>query len=660
MEDKLQVLENVPVLASLGEELMKSLAERAEFVTVKKGELVVRENDPGNALYIVVSGRLQAYTRLKSGHERVFATYCDGDTFGEMPLLSGETHWANVRALNDSMLLGIPREDFDAVVSRDPRVAVSFSQRLGHRIKELRAEKHRAKWSTIIALYSATPGAGKTTLATNLVASLARETQEPVLLLDFSGRQRGIPLIKCERLGLKNSTVLQDLIVHVPVGFDRLNLDLLGDEKELRMIAPLFGHLVKKYDYVLVDLPNEASASVFECLVQADQIYVVAKNDDDHMYKTRLLLEDLRTHTPGREAKAKVILTAVSGTGAPYVEEAERKVGQEIGYLLRWIPGTEVVESVDGAPYVLRRPMEPYSLVVRRIARELGNVLVGLALGTGAARGYAHIGVIRVLEREGIAVDMVAGSSMGALIAAAWAAGKSADEMEQIALRVKGKRAFLKLLDPMFPGAGIIRGIRVYNFLRSIVGDLTFADTVIPLKIIAADLNTTEEVVFEDGKLVDAIRASITIPGVLRPVISDGHVLIDGGIANPVPVSVLARAGVAKIIAVNTIPNADEMRQRDRYRSEMLRASRRERRAAVRETGPIVETPTSIINIYMRSMHAMQSHMAEEACSNADVVIRPNVREGVWYDFYHPERYIRAGEQSAEAALPQLKELVRV
>src|SRR5664280_866008 len=167
MEAKLQVLANVPVLASLGGELMKSLAERAEFVAFKKGELVVRENDPGDGLYVVVSGRLQAYTRLKSGRERVFATYCDDDCFGEMPLLSGETHWANVRALNDSMLLKIPRADFESVLNRDPRVAVSFSQRLGHRIKQLREEKQRAKWSTIISLYGALPGTGKTTLARN-------------------------------------------------------------------------------------------------------------------------------------------------------------------------------------------------------------------------------------------------------------------------------------------------------------------------------------------------------------------------------------------------------------------------------------------------------------------------------------------------------------
>src|ERR1043166_1648993 len=243
MDDKLQVLENVPLLASLGEELMKNLAESAEFIAVKKGDLVVRENDPGDALYAVGSGRLQAYTRLKSGRERVFATYCNGDCFGEMPLLSGETQWASVRALNDSVLLKIPRDGFNAIVNRDPRVAVSFMQRMGHRIKELREEKHRAKWSTIIALYSAVPGAGKTLLATNLVASLGKKTGEPVLLLDFSGRQNSVSLVSCGRLSSHNGSGLDSLLVHHPLGYDRPNLPLVGAETEPPLNGPLFGFL---------------------------------------------------------------------------------------------------------------------------------------------------------------------------------------------------------------------------------------------------------------------------------------------------------------------------------------------------------------------------------------------------------------------------------
>src|SRR5258706_16295117 len=223
----------------------------------------------------------------------------------------------------------------------------------------------------------------------------------------------------------------------------------------------------------------------------------------------------------------------------------------------------------------------------------------------------------------------------------------SADDMEKIALPIKGKRAFLKRLAPMFPGAGFVRGLKVFKFLHSIVDDLTFADTLIPLKIVATDFNTMEEVVFEEGKIIDAIRASISIPGIFRPVTTNGHTLIDGGITDPVPVSVLARAGVAKIISVNTIPNVDQMRERHLARAV---ANHRGNGEGMHETGPLIETPTSIINVYMRSMHAMQSQMAEASCSNADIVLRPNVSEGVWYDFYHPERYIRAGEEAARAA----------
>ncbi len=337
------------------------------------------------------------------------------------------------------------------------------------------------------------------------------------MLLDLTGKQRGVPLLKCERLDFRSGLGLQDIVVRSPLGYDRLNLDLVGDEREIPLIAPIFGHLVKQYDYVICDLPNEVSASVFACLVQSDKVFVISKHDDEHLYRTRLLLEDFRSHATPRELEVRVILTAVGETSAPYVEEAERKVGQPIAYLLRWIPETEVVEAVDGTPYVIRQPMGAYSLVVRRMARELGNALVGLALGTGGARGLAHIGVIRVLEREGIGIDVVAGSSMGALIAAAWAVGKSADEMEEIAKQIRSKRTFLKLLDPMFPGAGVFRGIKVYNFLHSIVNGLTFADTLIPLKIVASDLNTLEEVVYEEGKLIDAIRASITIPEISGP-----------------------------------------------------------------------------------------------------------------------------------------------
>jgi len=657
MEGKRQILESVPLLATLGEEAIGGLAEHAEFVTLKKHEVVLREGEQGDGLYVVISGRLQAYTQFDDRPERIYVRYCSGDWFGEVPLLSGGTHWASVRALNDSVLLKIPRAAFEVMLERDPRMVLAFTQRMGERMKQLREEKSLTNFSTIIALFSAVPGAGKTLLATNLVASLARETGEPVLMLDFSGRLGGKPLAQYQPVEIFGGLELEGLIARQSLGYDQLNLRLTGGEKEGHLIAPLLGSLIKRYKYVLIDLPNQTGPSVFESMIQSDQVYVVAKNEDEHLSKTRLLLEDLRNHEQPVAPKARIILTAVGSTCVPYVEHAQHKVGQEIGYLLRWISPGEIIESVDGVPYVLRRPMEPYSVVVRRIAREMGNVMVGLVLCAGGARGLAHIGVIRVLEREGITVDVVAGSSMGALVAGAWATGRTADELEHIAMQVKSRRAFLKLLNPMFPGAGIIRGMGVYNFLGSIVDQLTFDDTMIPVKIVASDLNTIEEVVLERGKLIDAIRASISIPGIFRPVLYKGRTLIDGGLANPVPVDVLVRAGVSKIIAVNTFPNAEMMKQ---YRHSLAekRISPSDKNQPMHETGSLIDTPTNIVKLYMRFLNAIQSRAAQESCAKADVVISPAVPDGFWYDFYNPTRYIRRGEEATESVLAQLKELV--
>src|SRR5476651_742610 len=166
---------------------------------------------------------------------------------------------------------------------------------------------------------------------------------------------------------------LEQMVTHHPLGYDRLNLKLTGDEKEIHLIAPLFGDLVKRYKYVLVDLPNETSPSVLECMIQSDHIYVVARNEELHLSKTRVLLQDLKQHRQTVSPKARVILTAVGSTCVPYVEHAQQRVGQEIGYLLRWIPESEIIESMDGMPYVLRKPMEPYSAVVRRLRGRWGT-----------------------------------------------------------------------------------------------------------------------------------------------------------------------------------------------------------------------------------------------------------------------------------------------
>jgi len=168
----------------------------------------------------------------------------------------------------------------------------------------------------------------------------------------------------------------------------------------------------------------------------------------------------------------------------------------------------------------------------------------------------------------------------------------------------------------MFPGSGLLRGLKVDGVLHRIVNDLTFADTLIPLRIVASDLSHDGGVVFEQGRLLDAIRASISIPGVFRPVSHNGSTLIDGGITDPVPVDVLAKLALARLSRSTPF----------QYRGHEETGTADD---SMHETGPLLETPTSIINYLMRSMHSMQSRMAEDACSRADVVLRPSASEAV-------------------------------
>ena len=142
---------------------------------------------------------------------------------------------------------------------------------------------------------------------------------------------------------------------------------------------------------------------------------------------------------------------------------------------------------------------------------------IGLALGGGAARGLAHIGVLEVLEKEGIPVDMIAGTSAGAAIGALYAQGKDVSQIKEVALNASWRR-LVSLVDLTLPRSGFIEGTRIKNLLKSIIGDIKFSDLKIPLACVAADRRTCEEVVIDQGSVLEAVRASISLPGIFTVV----------------------------------------------------------------------------------------------------------------------------------------------
>ncbi|MEA1947432.1 MAG: patatin-like phospholipase family protein [Thermodesulfobacteriota bacterium] len=174
---------------------------------------------------------------------------------------------------------------------------------------------------------------------------------------------------------------------------------------------------------------------------------------------------------------------------------------------------------------------------------------VGLALGSGSARGWAHIGVIRALTEAGIRVDYVAGTSIGALVGAVYTSGEI-ETLEEVVLQLDWKQ-IAYFFDVVLPKSGLIDGKKVSTFIRSHLKGINIEELPIPFCAVATDLGTGNEVVLKQGDIIEAIRASISVPGIFTPVKRNGNILVDGGLVNPVPVSVVREMGADFVIAVD-------------------------------------------------------------------------------------------------------------
>ena len=267
---------------------------------------------------------------------------------------------------------------------------------------------------------------------------------------------------------------------------------------------------------------------------------------------------------------------------------------------------------------------------------------VGLALGSSAARGFAHIGVLKALKEASIPVDMVAGTSMGAMIGACFAKEGEISAVEEIAINT-GWRELARLLDPKLGSLrkGLIRGQRIEEFLYSLIGDAKFRDLKIPFAAIATDVNTGEEVVIREGSVIEAVRASISIPGVFVPVRLEGKCLVDGGLTNPVPADIVRDMGAKFIIAVNVL----------------VEPQKSKRTVSPPKGDEMAEVP-NIFNTLIQSIYIMEHEIIKSRMPKADIIISPDVSRIEAFEFYKGEEAILAGYEAARNALPRLRRLV--
>jgi NTE family protein len=270
---------------------------------------------------------------------------------------------------------------------------------------------------------------------------------------------------------------------------------------------------------------------------------------------------------------------------------------------------------------------------VRDFGREMAGVpslaspakvpSIGLALGGGFARGIAHIGVLKVLEEENIPVGFIAGTSVGALIGAAYCSGVSPVELEQIASRVR----FRDLARWTLSRYGFATNLRMISFLNKVLKVNTFEELQVPLAITATDFASGEGVVFRSGPLADPVRASCAYPGVFLPVTVNGRLLVDGMLAHALPTQPLREMGAERVIAVS-------------LRSNWANGS---------------DGPKHIFDVIGQCFAIAQNMNSAQARKSADLMIEPDVTGYRYDDFEHSAELVLLGERSTRAALPEIR-----
>ena len=268
---------------------------------------------------------------------------------------------------------------------------------------------------------------------------------------------------------------------------------------------------------------------------------------------------------------------------------------------------------------------------------------MGLVLGGGGARGLAHIGVLKVLEQEKVPIDLLAGTSMGGLIGALYAAGISPAEVEEEAIRRGRKRSLARLLDLQPSPSGLVKGKRISEELAMHLGlGLNFRDLKLPLALMTVDLRSGQEVVLREGSVIEAVRATISLPGFFVPVDLDGHRLVDGGVLNNVPVDVAKEMGAEVVFAVDVLPDFSQNQPGQQPRVHGLQT-------------PLLPRPArGLWHVQLIMLSALTEFRLKE--TPPQVIIRPQlpVDMDVLFGFERSAEAVAAGEIAARAALTDI------
>ena len=500
------------LLGELDEETFELIRPHVSWETVNLagGEILFREGDPSDALYFLVSGRLQAIVTGPGGSGQVVGEIGRGESVGEMGLFSGEPRRATVSALRDSVLARIELAAFHRILKAVPALALTLNRVIIERLQRRNTSQKPLRNVTNIAVVSVSAGLSPRTVLGPLFAELETERRKVMHLtsesIDVAAGQPGAAQVTDD-----------DLQAHY-------------------WLVHYLDELEGRCSLVFYEADPTPTEWTRRCIRQADEILWLADAT-----ASPELTEIERLCASGSATRVRQTLVLLHPADAQWAEGALR--------FLEKRPNVQRHHHVRAGK----------SGDVARLARFLTGNAVGLVLAGGGARGIAHIGVFRALEEAGIPVDYFGGTSIGSVLAACMACDWGWEKVYR-----ENKREFLSNPTSDFnfiPLVSLLAGRKLDRILARSFGDHFIEEMWFPFFCVSSNYTQACEQIHTHGELKRALLASMAIPGVFPPIVSGNDLLVDGGVFNNMPVDIMARKGIRTILAVDLRPDDKQRRE---------------------------------------------------------------------------------------------------
>jgi NTE family protein len=608
-------------------------------VSFAKGDVIMRIGDPGDIFYVVLDGELDVWGA--SEPPRQTGSLKRGDYFGEMALLQGGKRTATVTVARRARLLAIDQPAFESLFLSNPKAIEHFARVLSKRLAGLTRGERIQRATTTISVASRRGLKGETVVARALAAILKQITGTDVIHVEVRPDGEASDATILDLLSDSLDTAPRKFAPGGGDGGPTLLKIALRDNLDPARYGNLLANLVSKlsdtFSFIVLDLGSETNGLIESAPAYSDVfVALVDKPDDDTGVGDSRSMKVLRVVNLFNERSRAVPINS----SEPFVVPRSSMLGRSIDEATRFISAN---------------PRSAVGLPIHRLAHKLLGTSIGLALGGGAAFGLAHIGVLKVLDDAGVLIDLVAGCSQGSIVAVGYASGLTPAEMIDIACDLGTKRNFFAGADPtFFTKPGILAGQRIVTMMRPYLkGKETFDQLLLPCRTIATDIETGERVAIGTGRLETAYRASSAVPMVMTPVRIGHRVLVDGGVADPVPAEITREMGADLTVAVNVVPQL-------KRGVETVISSWYRTLNTFNPLSYLVESEEmpSMFDIVMNSMQTLQYELGNFKAISADVLINPDLSDFTWIEYYRAEELIARGADAATRALPAIKKAI--